>query len=360
MNVIHITCEAPPERGGIAQYLRGFIDHEERAGLHTDSLFVIRKSFARLLRLTESPSVFGVPDHEVIDSILSRVARMDKGTILFHYSGYGYHHTGAPSAVIDRVIDLKRACGWSLVTLFHETYASSYPWRRAFWYSPFQMYAARRLARSSSISLCTTSISRQGLLRFSGVQSSRIQLLAIPATIGEASKVVPWPLRQNSCILFGRRERKQQLLREFGDNIQELLARLGVKELVDVGERIDPVDYSAFGGEAIPLRSIDAVENVDILREFMTAKFFLIDTPPAYLDKSTVFANGVANGCIPIWVKSRRVEAAGQHILDLERTKHPFSDRELTELSEACRRAYLAERSWAIHMNTLKLAMLQA
>lgn len=354
MNLLQVTCEAPPDRGGIAHYLGGFLSNEASAGLRTGTVFVIRDSYREEVALPTSTPTVGVCAAKMVEPIRRRIENLGDGVLLFHYSGYGYDPTGAPLRLIDNLLAVERATGWALVTLFHEVHATGYPWQRAFWYTPSQMYAARKLARHSDLNLSTTGRGRRRILQLSNVPDSRVHQVAIPATIGEAAEVSPWPERDDACVVFGRRERKESLLVDYWKEIQLMLSRLGVREIRDLGE---PVGQTRLRGKTgpIPLRRMTGETNVEIAREFGRSKYFLIDTPADLLDKSTVFANGVAHGCIPLWVKSQRSTwpGPGQFVIDLERMSDPNLAEELPRLSCECRDYYQSRRSWESHMANL-------
>ena len=58
-------------------------------------------------------------------------------SVVLHYSGYSYSPDGAPVWLLAalRNFFLGARHDIRLVTIFHELYATSPPWRRAFWYS---------------------------------------------------------------------------------------------------------------------------------------------------------------------------------------------------------------------------------
>src|SRR5690349_23471417 len=126
--VTQIVPDARPGRSGVGDYAL---------------------SVAQVLRDQSGiDSVFVVPSAGTLSRALESTAAAR--SIVLHYSGYGYDDHGTPRWLLEglsrwKAQDRER----TLITIFHELYAVSPPWRRAFWLTRAQKALAADLARAS-------------------------------------------------------------------------------------------------------------------------------------------------------------------------------------------------------------------
>jgi len=359
MKLFHVSNEAPPETGGIAQYLKSFIEQEASLGVQTEAIFVIGRS--RAAQETGRHPVDRVVDvgpGSLEKAVASAAKQSGNAFIVFHYSGYGYHASGAPIQLINQLLGLRRAAGWPLLTVFHEEYALGYPWQRCFWLTPLQVYAMRILARGSDAVLTTTDRGYKRLAIHLSGAAAKLHRASIPATIGEPVKIGDWHQRGPTCILFGQRGRKAELLRRHLEPVCRVLTKLGVREIRDMGESLK-IESIRSNGYSIPVRSLGKVSDSDAAREFELARYFLIDTPPPLLGKSTIFANGIAFGCIPLLFGKGNAGSAGLEdlVLDELTIGGGIGEEALISRSAACALHYRTRRSWAEHLECVAHAL---
>jgi len=121
-----------------------------------------------------------------------------------------------------------------------------------------------------------------------------------------------------------------------------------------MGESVGIAALTA-GEVQIPVRSLGRVSNADAAREFSAARYFLIDTPGPFLGKSTVFANGIAFGSIPL--SARRVRSewrdAPAFIIDEFVLESKLTEDRLRPCSESWAAYYRTYRSWDVHMQII-------
>jgi hypothetical protein len=117
--------------------------------------------------------------------------RQQPTTVLLHYVNYGYAKRGCPVWLVDGLQRWRSASvNRSVVTMFHEVYATGPPWASSFWLSPLQRNLAARVASLSD--RCLTS--RQGyaklLYELSLGKQTQIPTLPVFSNIGEPEQVL--------------------------------------------------------------------------------------------------------------------------------------------------------------------------
>ena len=179
----------------------------------------------------------------------------DRTAIVLHYSGYGYDPSGAP-AWLAEALERRPAhlAGVRVVTFFHELYATGKPWQRAFWTSGRQRAAAIRVARASDALATNREQSARWLERQAGLPAESVPHLPICSNVGEPTELVPWDERPRRAVTFGAAAFKRFALRNDAERVAAMLERLGIDELVDIGESTR-IAVDAFARHGVALTS---------------------------------------------------------------------------------------------------------
>ncbi len=262
-----------------------------------------------------------------VSSLAARVAACgfaadQPWVLVLHFSGYGYAARGLCGWLLDELANLRATHGSSLrlIVVFHELFASAPPWRTAFWLGPMQAAIAARLARLAD-ALWTNTEGHARWLRSQVPAGTAIAVEPVFSNVGEPFDVKPLAARQPRAVVFGSAVTRRRALAGL-DRQAATLRQLGVRELVEVGqgERVG----DAGGGIACSFAGALPREELGAL--LMDSRFGLLEYPPQFLSKSSVFAAYAAHGCL---VLDRCAAgpasdglAAGRHYLAIGAGRH--------------------------------------
>jgi hypothetical protein len=216
-------------------------------------------------------------------------------TALLHYVNYGYQSHGCPIWLVEGLARwLRGNPGRSLVTLFHEVWASGPPWRSSFWLLPLQRRLASTLARFSGA--IVTSLQRYGEMIQSRVPDQEISVMPVFSTVGEPETVGPIAGRARRIVVFGGAGVRQRTYEKFLPVLAAAARALAAEEICDVGS---PVPLPAKAGKVPirPLGTLGAGEVSGLLGDSLAG---FLAYPPAFLPKSTIYAAYCAHGLLPV------------------------------------------------------------
>lgn len=300
----------PPGHGGVRDYLECL---KSQWGQNDIESHVIELSQA--LANTQS----------LLDRVLSlantRTQPNSQATfsLLIHFSGYGYEHRGLCFWLLREVEQAKTRLGDRLrvVTMFHELFASGPLWGSAFWLSPLQARIARKLACMSDAIWTNTELHGRWLREQVGPSTS-ITVQPVFSTVGEPEHRAPTSGREPSLVVFGSPSTRRRALAALPP-YAEALGRQGISEVLEVGSG-EATPWTAPG---LKLRFMGRVEKPDLRALLEHSAFGLIEYPPKYLGKSTVFAAYAVHGCVSINVADAGDDSdglqSGQHFVSLSR-----------------------------------------
>jgi hypothetical protein len=227
--------------------------------------------------------------------------------LLVHSSGYGYAADGAPTLLAAALEEVREDERFRVAVYFHELYASSMPWKSAFWYSRRQRKSVRRIAEASEL-LVTSARRYKDLLKSEIVRRSDISVKLLPvfSAIGEAHAPTSVAQRQPCLIIFGLAGSRQRAYKELS-SLRELLCGLGVEEILDVGPEFDaPKDLNG-----ISVRRLGLLPAGDLAQRFSKSMFGFLSYRSLLLAKSSIFAAYCAQGTIPVIAEPFEGEADG-------------------------------------------------
>jgi len=219
-------------------------------------------------------------------------------TVVLHYGGYGYAKRGCPVWLVTALERWRKETGdRSLVTIFHELYATGPPWTSSFWLSPIQKNLTARLARLSDQSLTSLEVNAQTLNAMSGNGDGRTHNLPVFSSIGEPESSPPLKDRRRRLVVFGTRGRRIEVYRRSTPELNRICGALEIEEVLDIGQPIEArfLKDLAVRSSVAGLRSSEEVS-----RLLLDSIAGVIDYPPAVLGKSTIFAAYCSHRVIPI------------------------------------------------------------
>jgi hypothetical protein len=285
-------CAAPPQRGliqlaapgtgGVRDYLECLRTEWAAVGL-ASHVVTLSESDASQRSLAERL-------REIVD------AEGRPCAVILHFSGYGFHPRGLCLWLVREVEAARQQLGdrLHLVTMFHELYASGPPWGSAFWLSPVQAWIARRLARLSDVLWTNTELHGRWLRKQVGA-SVAIEVQPVFCTVGEPGETPPARGRVPRLIVFGSpstRRRALERLPRYAANLQ----RQGLTEVIEVGSGA----ATPWPACALSVRFAGRLDIAELRELLETSAWGLIDYPPKYLGKSTVFAAYAVHGCVSL------------------------------------------------------------
>jgi hypothetical protein len=316
--VVHVVARLPPHVDGVGDYaielaLRARKDH----GIN--SRFVVHDRDAGMADEIEGFPVARAPSSDPGDlcrALEASVGQAQGGLVVVHYSSYGFQENGVPEwliAGLERFLDSCKR--FRLATIFHELYATSAPWRRAFWYSGRQKELARRLLGLSWSALCTTE-RNEGILRgWSG--QVPLTRLGIPSAINPPATLPGWDKRERRIVVFGRPHSRELVYRD-PDRLLGACRRLDVEEVWDIGPRMD-LSVSLAGIKRVERGNLRADEIGQCL---LSSRYGYLWYSNEYLAKSSIFAAYAAHGLVAVVPSCRAPSVDGldvdEHFLSAE------------------------------------------
>jgi hypothetical protein len=248
--------------------------------------------------------------------------------VLLHFSGYGYQSRGLCFWLLRQLRELRAAhqqqgSQLQLVVMFHELFASSPPWRSAFWLKPFQAAIARQIARSAD-ALWTNSEHHASWLqqqrRSTAVEAAPVHVQPVFSTMSEPATVTKLSMRSPSLVVFGSQPTRQRALDLLTPHLSRLRA-WGIEELLEVGSGTACASKKTLPGHRFVGRLTPAQLSVLL----QSQRFALIDYPSVHLGKSTVFAAYAAHGCVVLNTAPPGPDAdalqQGKHYLNLSQCR---------------------------------------
>ena len=306
----HAIHVAPPGHGGVRDYLECLRSQWASSGKESHLIELSQDLVSAQSLLDRVLSLAGSGDQPNAQSTFS---------LLIHFSGYGYERRGLCFWLLREVERAKARLGDRLrvVTMFHELFASGPLWGSAFWLSPWQARIARKLACLSDAIWTNTELHGRWLREQVG-PSTPITVQPVFSTVGEPEHRAPTSGRESSLVVFGSVSTRRRALAALLPYV-ESLERQGITEIIEVGSG-EATPWTAPG---LKLRFLGRMEKPDLRALLERSAFGLIEYPPKYLGKSTVFAAYAVHGCVSINVADAGHDSdglqSGQHFVSLSR-----------------------------------------
>jgi hypothetical protein len=223
-------------------------------------------------------------------------------TVMLHYGGYGYAKRGCPVwlvTALERWRKENNQC--SLMTIFHELYATGPPWSSSFWLSPIQKNLTARLAKLSDQSLTSLEVNARMLRAMSGNGARQTHHLPVFSSIGEPHSPPALKDRRRRLVVFGTRGRRIEVYRRSTADLNRICRALEIEEVLDIGQPIDnEFDNEFFRCLAVRSSVLGPLSNAAVSELLLDSIAGVIDYPVAILGKSTIFAAYCSHRMIPI------------------------------------------------------------
>jgi hypothetical protein len=204
-----------------------------------------------------------------------------------------------------------------LFTIFHELYATGWPWQSSFWLSPVQKRIARNILNLSSGVVVPTDLHRKRLLQWRACSDIEITRMSVFSNVGEPGCGLPSSARPPTAVVFGLASVEDRTFGRYRSEIEQIVKILGINKILDVGPRVSSVPSTLAG---VPLVSKGVLPRAAVSELLQQAKFGFVVYPFDVLGKSGVFAAYAAHGIVPIVFPERRGSfdglEAGRHFLD--------------------------------------------
>lgn len=296
MSLIELTSivpRLPPVTDGVGDYALSLArELRERFGINTR--FIVGDP-----SWLEEGSVENFPVSKLTNRIESRLqatlTQQQSDTVLLHYGGYAYAQRGCPDWLVEAITNWRtEGVGRTLITLFHELYASGPPWTSSFWLSRRQRHLTQQLAGSSDSCLTSLALYSEMIEKMGGQAES----LPVFSSIGEPDQS-PKQLcsRRRRLIVFGTPGRRLQVYKRSAENLNRRCRELGIEEIWDIGGELDFEPARFVDLPVVVCGRMPAREVCDI---FLDSIAGVIDYPAALLGKSSIFAAYCAHRMIPL------------------------------------------------------------
>jgi hypothetical protein len=191
---------------------------------------------------------------------------------------------------------LERRPGMLLFTMFHELYASGFPWQSSFWLGPVQRRVATVLARLSHSVFTNVHTSAAWLNR---------QRMTEPAVytptcsnVGEPERPLSWDAREPVAALFGGSGIRELVYRLPDDALRMAFDRAGIEHVWDIGP---PTPYRRPSLAGRDVTGFGVLPPNEVSIRLGSARLGVLAYPARVLTKSGVGAAYLAHA-VPILV----------------------------------------------------------
>lgn len=243
--------------------------------------------------------------------------------VLLHYVNYGYAKRGCPVWLVKglqrwQAININR----SLVTMFHETYASGPPWTSSFWLSPLQRNLAAGLVQISARCLTSREGYAKVLSELNLGKPLEIATLPVFSNIGEPERVLPLAERKRHLVVFGSPHNRRRVYQESFAKLEKTCQLLEIEQVWDIGASTN-LTLSTVNN--VPIVELGKRSASEISQFLLNSWVGFFDYNPEYLAKSTIFAAYCAHGLLPVSDRSSPLPIDG-----IESGKHYWVPDEQT------------------------------
>ncbi|MGG6265132.1 hypothetical protein ACQ4M3_06740 [Leptolyngbya sp. AN03gr2] len=224
---------------------------------------------------------------------LLRLLPTPPATVLLQYAGHGYANRGCPVWLVKAI---KHWCqrGGTLVTMFHELYATRPLFSSAILTRHLQKHLAIDLMRLSDRTFTNRQLYAEKIRSFS--QKHAI-VMPVFSNIGECSNPKSFNARSRNLVIFGSLNSRQQIYQRSRFHLEQLCHALQIETIIDIGKPLS-IELNPLG--TIPIRSL-GVQTAEQIRQVLNnAIAGVVSYPTDYLAKSGIFAAYCSHGVLPI------------------------------------------------------------
>ncbi len=243
----------------------------------------------------KAPISGGRNDFErTLENIL-REKKGNRASVILHYENYSYAKRGCPFTLVGALKRLKKRFGFTLITLFHEVYATGPVWKSAFWLNPAQKKLSAEVISLSDHIFTPLQKHAEFIKKYSGGK----KLFSLPniSNIPEPRNVPPLDTRTNRIVVFGRQRHDIYRSKKLMKALRKTAEMTGAKEISDVGAYI-PLSPEMSRG--LNIDRLGTLSASDLSRLLSGSRTGFIYYKPVYMPKSTVLSAYCAHGMVPV------------------------------------------------------------
>jgi hypothetical protein len=294
---LHVVPNLPPHVTGVGDYAVRLAERLSQAAPWLQQSFVCAGATSQPSPVIPFPVTYLAGDFDRAAYLRELLATGDECPLVvyLHYVGYGYARRGAP-VWLPRILGaaLKRQSEIRLFTMFHELYASGFPWQSSFWLGPAQRRIASVLARLSHC-LFTNQHTSAAWLNRQGITKPAV-CMPICSNVGEPKQCLPWGAREPVAALFGGSGIRELVYRLPDDAIRIAFDRAGIERVWDIGP---PTPHRRPSLAGRPVTELGLLRPDDVGLRLGSVRLGLHPHPVRVFTKSTVAAAYVAHA-VPI------------------------------------------------------------
>jgi hypothetical protein len=243
----------------------------------------------------------------LVAAVQERMREMPQAHLLLHYGPYAYTGNGRPLHFAEAMAKL--GADGRLAVFFHEMWARGWPWKRAFWTQGNQVRAVRALIGASHVGFTSSELFRRWMEPLNG-RRTPLEQVRIFSNMGEVERPLPLREREPRLVVFGQRETRLRLYREYRRELEQLCRILGLERIVDAGSGTAAIPERV---GAIALERVGFLSEAEASRLLATSVAGVVCYAPVVWEKSGVLATYQAHGMVPVvaarWMQGFRATA---------------------------------------------------
>ncbi len=297
--IIQIVSGFAPDVDGMGDYSRRLAIELWRQRQIRSHIVVYRRPVSSGTTPLEDSYSISYPKSATAEGCLQHVFELiasgNPPPVLLHWGPYAYTSNGLPLPFTSMLKQLSEKV--RLHTLFHETWAHGWPWRRAFWTRRNQREAARRILACSHASLTSSEFFHRMLDRLQA-GNAPITTVKIFSNIGEIHDPKPLSARTRRLVVFGQETTREGLYRNHAEKLQAVVRNLRLERILDVGSGESARIPSQLG--AIPVERAGFMSESSLSALLADSVAGVLQYRPEVWEKSGVLAAYQAHGVVPI------------------------------------------------------------
>ncbi len=297
--IIQIVSGFAPDVDGMGDYSRRLAIELWRQRQIRSHIVVYRRPVSSGTTPLEDSYSISYPKSATAEGCLQHVFELiasgNPPPVLLHWGPYAYTSNGLPLPFTSMVEQLSEKV--RLHTLFHETWAHGWPWRRAFWTRRNQREAACRILSCSNASFTSSDFYHRRLDRLQA-GNAPITTVRIFSNIGEIRDPKPLRERARRLVVFGQKTTREGLYRNHAEKIQAVVRNLRLESIVDVGSGESKLIPSLVG--TIPVERVGYLSESSLSALLADSVAGVLQYGAEVWEKSGVLAAYQAHGVVPI------------------------------------------------------------
>lgn len=303
-NIIQVVSAGPPLVNGVTDFAR-VIASELRAAWGIDSQFLVCNTSWQGHGASADGFQY-VPmrkrEGSELCTALDKLAGGRPASVLVQLSPYGFHPSGIPFWLLEGLRRWKRASleGSRLIVYFHELYAMSPPWRKAFWLSPLQRACSKEMVKLSDVALTSVEQYVHRLEKWDRSKKGLISRIPVVSSVGEPPIVSDIAQRPRRLAIWGSPVAKQHIFEKHFSVLKDAIEAMGIEQIVDIGLSYRDTPARIAG---VPVEQLGVLPLQAIGEQLLNAVMGGLWTNPNFLGKSSLFAAFSAHGvpvlCLP-------------------------------------------------------------